>query len=143
MSLPNKSDLAKPLTDVTLVDDYSEFQKNVTYQSAQVIENGKDATSQYTITNVGGKITAMRKTPGDAPAGNVQLLVNFKINDGVASGTTFTNRGSGRINNHTVNTNNAKVVTYVQSTDKHWVEVPKRLMARPTLTAIPLTVKLI
>ena len=122
MSLPNKSDLAKPLTDVTLVDDYSEFQKNVTYQSAQVIENGKDATSQYTITNVGGKITAMRKTPGDAPAGNVQLLVNFKINDGVASGTTFTNRGSGRINNHTVNTNNAKVVTYVQSTDKHWVE---------------------
>ena len=122
MSLPNKSDLAKPLTDVTLVDDYSEFQKNVTYQSAQVIENGKDATSQYTITNVGGKITAMRKTPGDAPAGNVQLLVNFKINDGVASGTTFTNAGSGRINNHTVNTNNAKVVTYVQSTDKHWVE---------------------
>ena len=122
MSLPNKSDLAKPLTDVTLVDDYSEFQKNVTYQSAQVIENGKDATSQYTITNVGGKITAMRKTPGDSPAGNVQLLVNFKINDGVASGTTFTNRGSGRINNHTVNTNNAKVVTYVQSTDKHWTE---------------------
>ena len=121
MSLPNKSDLAKPLTDVTLTDDYTDYASDVTYQSAQVLENGEDVTSEYTIANANGKVVATRKAPGDAPAGNVQLIVNFKINDSIPSGTTFTNRGSGRINNHTVNTNNAKVVTYQQTTDKHWM----------------------
>ena len=121
MSLPNKSDLAKPLTDVTLTDDYTDYANNVTYQSAQVLENGKDVTGEYTIANANGKVVATRKAPGDAPSGNVQLIVNFKINDSIPSGTTFTNRGSGRINNHTVNTNNAKVVTYQQTTDKHWM----------------------
>ena len=121
MSLPSKSDLAKPLTDVTLTDDYTDYAKNVTYQSAQVLENGKDVTSEYTIANANGKVVATRKTPGDAPSGNVQLIVNFKINDNIPAGTTFTNRGAGRINNHTVNTNNAKVVTYQQTTDKHWM----------------------
>ena len=121
MSLPNKSDLAKPLTDVTLTDDYTDYANNVTYQSAQVLENGEDVTSEYTIANANGKVVATRKAPGDAPSGNVQLIVNFKINDNIPSGTTFTNRGSGRINNHTVNTNNAKVVTYQQTTDKHWM----------------------
>lgn len=122
MSLPDPSQLAKPLTDVTLVDNYSDYADKVDYKSAQVLENGKDVTSQYTITNVGGKITAMRKTPGTAPAGTVQLLVNFKVKTGLASGTKLNNYGSGRINNHTVNTNNAKIVTYQQTTDKHWVD---------------------
>lgn len=122
MSLPDPSTLAKPLTDVTLVDNYSDYADKVDYKSAQVLENGKDVTSQYTITNVGGKITAMRKTPGTAPAGTVQLLVNFKVKTGLASGTKLNNYGSGRINNHTVNTNNAKIVTYQQTTDKHWVD---------------------
>lgn len=121
MSLPNKSDRAKPLTDVTLTDDYTDYANNVTYQSAQVLENGKDVTGEYTIANANGKVVATRKAPGDAPSGNVDLIVNFKINDSIPSGTTFTNRGSGRINNHTVNTNNAKVVTYQQTTDKHWM----------------------
>ena len=121
MSLPNKSDLAKPLTDVTLTDDYTDYANNVTYQSAQVLENGKDVTGEYTIANANGKVVATRKTPGSAPSGNVQLIANFKIKDSIPSGTTFTNRGSGRINNHTVNTNNAKVVTYQQTTDKHWM----------------------
>lgn len=122
MSLPDPSTLAKPLTDITLVDNYSDYADKVDYKSAQVLENGKDVTSQYTITNVGGKITAMRKTPGTAPAGTVQLLVNFKVKTGLASGTKLNNYGSGRINNHTVNTNNAKIVTYQQTTDKHWVD---------------------
>ena len=122
MSLPDPTTLAKPLTDVTLVDNYSDYADKVDYKSAQVLENGKDVSNQYTITNVGGKITAMRKTPGTAPAGTVQLLVNFKVKTGVASGTKLNNFGSGRINNHTVNTNNAKIVTYQQTTDKHWVD---------------------
>ncbi|MFR0609252.1 LPXTG cell wall anchor domain-containing protein [Limosilactobacillus mucosae] len=122
MSLPDPSTLAKPLTDVTLVDNYSDYADKVDYESAQVLENGKDVSNQYTVTNVGGKITAMRKTPGTAPAGTVQLLVNFKVKTGVASGTQLNNYGSGRINNNTVATNNAKVVTYQQTTDKHWVD---------------------
>lgn len=122
MSLPDPSQLAKPLTDVTLVDNYSDYADKVNYESAQVLENGKDVSNQYTITNVGGKITAMRKTPGTTPGGTVQLLVNFKIKTGVASGTKLNNYGSGRINNNTVATNNAQVVTYQQTTDKHWVD---------------------
>lgn len=122
MSLPDPSQLAKPLTDVTLVDNYSDYADKVNYESAQVLENGKDVSNQYTITNVGGKITAMRKTPGTTPGGTVQLLVNFKVKTGVASGTQLNNYGSGRINNNTVATNNAKVVTYQQTTDKHWVD---------------------
>ena len=122
MSLPDPSTLAKPLTDVTLVDNYSDYADKVDYKSAQVLENGKDVSNQYTITNVNGKITAMRKTPGTAPAGAVQLLVNFKVKTGVASGTQLNNYGSGRINNNTVATNNAKVVTYQQTTNKHWVD---------------------
>ena len=122
MSLPDPSQLAKPLTDVTLVDNYSDYADKVNYESAQVLENGKDVSNQYTITNVGGKITAMRKTPGTTPGGTVQLLVNFKVKTGVASGTKLNNYGSGRINNNTVATNNAQVVTYQQTTDKHWVD---------------------
>ena len=122
MSLPDPSQLAKPLTDVTLVDNYSDYADKVDYKSAQVLENGKDVSNQYTITNVGGKITAMRKTPGTTPGGTVQLLVNFKVKTGVASGTKLNNYGSGRINNNTVATNNAQVVTYQQTTDKHWVD---------------------
>ena len=122
MSLPDPSQLAKPLTDVTLVDNYSDYADKVNYESAQVLENGKDVSNQYTITNVGGKITAMRKTPGTTPGGTVQLLVNFKVKTGVASSTKLNNYGSGRINNNTVATNNAQVVTYQQTTDKHWVD---------------------
>ena len=122
MSLPDPSTLAKPLSDVTLVDDYTDFMDKVTYESAQVIENGKDMTAEYIITNVNGKVTAMRKDPSSAPAGNAQLLVNFKINDDVKSGTVLTNKGSGRINNKTVSTNEAKITVYTQDADKHWTE---------------------
>ena len=122
MTLPNRDSLAKALTDVTLVDDYSDYANKVSYVNAQVFENGTDVTSQYTITNAGNKITATRKNPGDTPSGSVRLVANFKLNNNVPSGTKLINRGSGRINNNTVNTNEAKILTYVQSTDKHWVE---------------------
>ena len=122
MTLPNRDSLAKALTDVTLVDDYSDYANKVSYVNAQVFENGTDVTSQYTITNAGNKITATRKNPGATPSGSVRLVANFKLNNNVPSGTKLINRGSGRINNNTVNTNEAKILTYVQSTDKHWVE---------------------
>src|SRR5699024_8523147 len=122
MTLPNRDSLAKALTDVTLVDDYSDYTNKVSYVNAQVFENGTDVTSQYTITNAGNKITATRKNPGATPSGSVRLVANFKLNNNVPSGTKLINRGSGRINNNTVNTNEAKILTYVQSTDKHWVE---------------------
>ena len=122
MTLPNRDSLAKALTDVTLVDDYSDYANKVSYVNAQVFENGTDVTSQYTITNAGNKITATRKNPGATPSGSVRLVANFKLNNNVPSGTKLINRGSGRINNSTVNTNEAKILTYVQSTDKHWVE---------------------
>ena len=122
MTLPNRDSLAKALTDVTLVDDYSDYTNKVSYVNAQVFENGTDVTSQYTIINAGNKITATRKNPGATPSGSVRLVANFKLNNNVPSGTKLINRGSGRINNNTVNTNEAKILTYVQSTDKHWVE---------------------
>ncbi|OQR18999.1 SspB-related isopeptide-forming adhesin [Ligilactobacillus salivarius] len=122
MTLPNKDSLAKALTDVTLVDDYSDYANKASYVNAQVFENGTDVTSQYTITNAGNKITATRKSPGATPSGSVRLVANFKLNSNLPSGTKLINRGSGRINNNTVNTNEAKILTYVQSTDKHWVE---------------------
>ncbi|XLZ65807.1 SspB-related isopeptide-forming adhesin (plasmid) [Ligilactobacillus salivarius] len=122
MTLPNKDSLAKALTDVTLVDDYSDYANKVSYVNAQVFENNTDVTSQYNITNAGNKITATRKNPGATPSGSVRLIANFKLNSNLPSGTKLINRGSGRINNNTVNTNEAKILTYVQSTDKHWVE---------------------
>ena len=122
MTLPNKDSLAKALTDVTLVDDYSDYANKVSYVNAQVFENNTDVTSQYNITNTGNKITATRKNPGATPSGSVRLVANFKLNSNLPSGTKLINRGSGRINNNTVNTNEAKILTYVQSTDKHWVE---------------------
>nr|WP_239456657.1 SspB-related isopeptide-forming adhesin [Ligilactobacillus salivarius] len=122
MTLPNKDSLAKALTDVALVDDYSDYANKVSYVNAQVFENNTDVTSQYNITNAGNKITATRKNPGATPSGSVRLVANFKLNSNLPSGTKLINRGSGRINNNTVNTNEAKILTYVQSTDKHWVE---------------------
>ena len=127
MTLPNKDSLAKALTDVTLVDDYSDYANKVSYVNAQVFENNTDVTSQYNITNAGNKITATRKNPGATPSGSVRLVANFKLNSNLPSGTKLINRGSGRINNNTVNTNEAKILTYVQSTDKHWVEGSQRV----------------
>ena len=122
MSLPNHSDLAKPLSDVSLTDNYSKFANDVTYHGAQVYENNVDVTDQYTIANANGQVVATRKDATKAPSGEVKLVVNFVTNNNLPSGTQLVNTGSGRINNHTVNTNTAKVVTYLQNTDKHWVE---------------------
>lgn len=111
-SLPDPATLTDKLTDVSITDDYSAFADKVDFQSAQVLENGKDATDQYTITKQGDKITATRKNPGSAPAGNAQLLLTFKIHSDVPSGTQLENVGSSTINNHTVSTNKATITTF-------------------------------
>lgn len=122
MSLPDPSTLAHSLTNVTVDDDYSDFQDKVTPQSYRVEENGKDVTNQYNVTHSNGHLTAVRKTPSTAPAGKVSLIATWLINANVASGTKLTNRGSGRINNHTVPTNTPSITTYTQTAEKHWVE---------------------
>ena len=122
MSLPNPSDLAKPLSNVIIRDDYTKFANDVDYKSATVTENDKDATDQYNIVNENGVITATRKNPGAAPAGKVQLNVIWTTHTGLPSGTKLVNSGSGTINGKTVNTPDRTIYTFHNDSDKHWVE---------------------
>ena len=120
MTLPNRDQLVNPLTNVSLTDDYSQFANNVNYQSAQVIENGQDVTSQYRITNDGSHIIATRINPADAPSGEVMLIPVFKIRDNVPSDTVLINSGSGSLDGVSVNTPQRQIITYKPTTDKHW-----------------------
>ena len=122
MSLPNPSDLAKPLSNVIIRDDYTKFANDVDYKSATVTENDNDATDQYNIVNENGVVTATRKNPGAAPAGKVQLNVIWTTHTGLPSGTKLVNSGSGTINGKTVNTPDRTIYTFHNDSDKHWVE---------------------
>ncbi|MQB76098.1 LPXTG cell wall anchor domain-containing protein [Limosilactobacillus reuteri] len=122
MSLPNPSDLAKPLSNVIIRDDYTKFANDVDYKSATVTENDKNATDQYNIVNENGVVTATRKNPGAAPAGKVQLNVIWTTHTGLPSGTKLVNSGSGTINGKTVNTPDRTIYTFHNDSDKHWVE---------------------
>ncbi len=122
MSLPDQSNLIAPLSYISVDDNYTDFANKVQFLGYQVWENGKNVTDQYNVTNANNHITAVRKNASAAPAGEVVLVGTFKINDNVANGTKLVNRGSGRLNNHTVDTNTPSVVTFTQSVDKHWVD---------------------
>lgn len=122
MSLPDPSTLAKPLNNVQVADNYSRFANMVDYLSSQVLENGKDVTSEYTITNDRGVVTATRKNPGSTPAGNVRLIANFKLHKDIKDGTPLVNSGSGTLNADTVPTNIPKVIVFTPSAAKHWTE---------------------
>lgn len=123
LQLPNKSELADPLIDITLVDDYSKMKSLVDRVSTHVLENGQDVTSQYSITDDGqGHVTAVRKNPGAAPKGMVSLLTTFKIHHDVPSNTDLVNQGSATINHQTMPTPTPDVITYTPITDKHWVD---------------------
>ncbi|MCT3188935.1 LPXTG cell wall anchor domain-containing protein [Limosilactobacillus reuteri] len=122
MSLPNPSDLAKPLSNVIIRDDYTKFANDVDYKSATVTENDNDATDQYNIVNENGVVTATRKNPGAAPAGKVQLNVIWTTHTGLPSGTKLVNSSSGTINGKTVNTPDRTIYTFHNDSDKHWVE---------------------
>lgn len=122
MTLPDQSTLIAPLSYVSIDDNYTDFADKTNLLSYQLWENGANATDQYNITNENGHLTAIRKNASAAPAGEVILIGTFKINDNVPNGTKLVNRGSGRLNNHTVETNTPAIVTFTQSVDKHWVE---------------------
>lgn len=123
MDLPKQSTLTHALTDVTVMDDFTQFQGLVDYQGAKVFENGQDVTSQYDITNDGnGHVTAVRKQPARAPQGQVALQVVFKLHHDVKSGTALINGGAGTLNHETVPTPTPKITTYTPDTQKHWVE---------------------
>lgn len=122
MDLPDPKQLAKTLSYVSVIDDYRDFKDKAVLQSYKVLENGTDVTSQYTVTNNAGLLQAVRKNVATTPGGKVSLIATFEVNHDVKSGTTFTNRGSGRINNHTVDTNTPQIITFKQDTSKHWVE---------------------
>ena len=121
MTLPDQSKLINKLSNVSIDDDYSKFAKLVDYKSAKVLENGKDVTSEYTIKNANGHVTAVRKDASKTPAGNVQLLVDFEIHKDVKSGTELVNGGSGTLNKNTVPTNTPSIWTYTPDGEKHWV----------------------
>ena len=126
MTLPQPSDLAHTLTNVSLIDDYSRFAQYVKVLSTHVIENGQDVTAQYTVTDNGhGHITAVRKDPASTPSGEVKLVVNFKLGDNIPSGTVLVNAGSGTLDNDEVPTNTPSVTTYTPDPKKHWVEGDK------------------
>ena len=48
------------------------------------------------------------------------MNVAWKINHDVASGTEFTNKGTGTINHSKVKTNQPEIISYTPQTDKHW-----------------------
>ena len=121
MDMPDPNQLAAKLTNVQLDDDYTQFANHVKFASAQVLENGKDVTNQYTITNANGHVTAMRKDPGAAPGGSIDLVVKWQVNLDTPTKTELTNKGSGTINSSKVNTAPVTIHTYTQTDDKHWV----------------------
>lgn len=122
MTLPDQSTLIAPLSYVSIDDNYTDFSDKTNLLSYQLWENGANATDQYNVVNENGHLVAVRKNASAAPAGEVVLIGTFKINDNVPNGTKLVNRGSGRLNNHTVETNTPAIVTFTQSVDKHWVE---------------------
>lgn len=122
MALPDPAQLAEPLTKVQVTDDFTDFADKVDYDSATVLENGKDATADYTLSVADGIITATRNDASKAPGGEVQIVATFTLHTDVKDATVLTNAGTGTLNTATVPTNTPSIVTYVPATDKHWVE---------------------
>lgn len=96
-TLPNPSSLAHPLTYLSIDDDYTDFMNKAQLQNYQVWEGNNNVTSEYTVTNYNGHLTAVRKDASKAPGSTLRLVATWKINDNVPSGTKLTNKGSSRI----------------------------------------------
>ena len=120
--LPDPDQLAKPLTEFSITDDFSKSAKYLSYDSSQVLVNGKDATQNWDVKVEGTKLVATAKNPGKLPAGNVALIANFVISKDTPSDTTIYNEGSATMNKVTVPTNTPTVQTYRPTDNKHWVE---------------------
>lgn len=120
--LPDPDQLAKPLTEFSITDDFSKSAKYLSYDSSQVLVNGKDDTQNWDVKVEGTKLVATAKNPGKLPAGNVALIANFVISKDTPSDTTIYNKGSATMNKVTVPTNTPTVQTYRPTDNKHWVE---------------------
>src|SRR5699024_5363105 len=75
MTVPSPSTVNGKLTHVSLTDNYSRFAKFVTVTGANVYENERNATADYTITNANNTVTATRKNPAEVNGGTVSLVV--------------------------------------------------------------------
>lgn len=120
--LPDPDELAKPLEEFSITDDFSKSAKYLSYDSSQVLVNGKDDTQNWDVKVEGTKLVATAKTPGKLPSGNVTLVANFVISKDTPSDTTIYNEGSATMNKVTVPTNTPTVQTYRPTDNKHWVE---------------------
>ena len=120
--LPDPDELAKPLTEFSITDNFSKSAKYLSYDSSQVLVNGKDDTQNWDVKVEGPKLVATAKNPGKLPAGNVALIANFVISKDTPSDTTIYNEGSATMNKVTVPTNTPTVQTYRPTDNKHWVE---------------------
>ena len=120
--IPDPDELAKPLTEFSITDNFSKSAKYLSYDSSQVLVNGKDDTQNWDVKVEGTKLVATAKTPGKLPAGNVALIANFVISKDTPSDTTIYNEGSATMNKVTVPTNTPTVQTYRPTDNKHWVE---------------------
>ena len=120
--IPDPDELAKPLTEFSITDNFSKSAKYLSYDSSQVLVNGKDDTQNWDVKVEGTKLVATAKNPGKLPAGNVALIANFVISKDTPSDTTIYNEGSATMNKVTVPTNTPTVQTYRPTDNKHWVE---------------------
>ena len=120
--LPDPDELAKPLTEFSITDNFSKSAKYLSYDSSQVLVNGKDDTQNWEVKVEGTKLVATAKNPGKLPAGNIALIANFVISKDTPSDTTIYNEGSATMNKVTVPTNTPTVQTYRPTDNKHWVE---------------------
>lgn len=109
---PDQTKLVNKVTKIGLVDDYSNFAKYVDYQASKVFEGTKEVTTEYTITNKDGKVSAMRKDPTKAAAGKAKLVTTFKLKENIPNGTVFTNAGSYILNDVTTPSDKPQINTY-------------------------------
>src|SRR5699024_893039 len=118
VDLPDASKLATPLNKLVLVDNYSDFADKVKLDSAKVLENGKDVTSEYDLTNKDGKVVATRKDAAKTPSGKAVLITTFTINNGIENATVLYNKGSVTVDSITDKVPDSPIVVFTPKAHK-------------------------
>lgn len=122
MPVPDQSSLAKKVSVLEIADNYSQFANYVENVSARVYQGGKDVTDQYNITNTNGVIKATAKNPASVPEGQIAIITQFKLKSNTPSGIKLDNYGYGHIDDTQMTTAKHEIVTYKQTSDRHFVE---------------------
>src|SRR5699024_8743 len=112
------ANLAKPLTKFQITDNYSAFVDDVKLVKATVLENGKDVTSEYNITNENGKAVATRKDASKVNGGTAIFVTTFQINNDVNSGKVLQNNGQVTVDTATTDVPPTKIVTWKPTATK-------------------------